>query len=449
MVFNRFYIYIVLQIILIVLVSLAFAYTFIMDYLLITRYSLLLIIILQIILLINYINRVSRNLKRFLDSFKYEHNLPVFSSAGKYSEFKNLYSSFDNIIDQFKQVKIEKEKEYQFLSGAIQHVGIGLIAYDQSGRVLLINKALLDLLKLQHLHTIRNLGDIKNGFPELLLQLRAGQTELIAVMTGAEKLQLSLKASIMKIEENTIRLVSIQDIRSEIEQNEIDAWQKIIRVINHEIMNSLSPVNLLSSTLLRSIEKGAKAVDAAEVDQQIIQNIYTGLLAIKNRSMGLTQFVENYRNAMQLPEPKFAIVHVNDLIQNIHSLFQEELTIKKITLATSVESNDMTIRCDQKMIEQLLINLLKNSIHALVETVKPQIGIIAYLNDDLKIIEVSDNGKGMDADLMENIFIPYFSTRDGGSGIGLSLSKQIMRLHGAEISATSIPDEETIIKLVF
>lgn len=449
MIFNRFNNYILMQIILIVLSSLAFAYTFVLDYMLITRYSLAVIILLQAFILINYINRISRNLTRFFNAFKYEDNKPVFSSPDKQREFSDLYRAFDRVIEQFKEVKIEKEKEYQFFSNALRHIGVGLLGFDENGKVLLINKTLLELFDLHHIANINELSKTDRDIPELLLKMNPDQTGLINIRNKGIFSQLWLKASVMKIEDKIIRLVSFQDIRPEIEQKEIDAWQRIIRVINHEIINSLSPVNLLSSTLLRSLEKGNKLISTHEIDKEIINNIHTGLKAIKGRSQGLTQFVEKYRKAMQLPEPKPEKLNISEMISEIKTLFREEFSSRNIKLKTADIPDDLTIQADRKMIEQVIVNLINNSLQAIEKIPEPEISIYVYEENHRKVIEISDNGKGIPTDNLENIFIPYFSTREGGSGIGLSLSRQIMRMHGGDISVASQNDSVTTFRLTF
>lgn len=449
MVFNRFILYVVFQIVLIVFTSLGFTYTFFVDYMLITRYSLFFLLILQVYILLYYINRISRNLTRFFEAFNFEDHKPVFSTRGKFREFSELHQAFDRIIKQFETIRIEKEKEYQFFFSAIQHVGVGLAGFDDGGKILLANKALLNLFGLERIGSVKELSKFKQDFDEILFAMNPAQTELVSIILGDETLYLSLKASVMKIEERTIRLVSFQDIRPEIEQKEIDAWQRITRIINHEIINSLSPVNLLSSTLLRSIEDGGSIISREQLDRDILENLYTGLKAINLRSQGLTQFVENYRRAMQLPEPSFEVIPVSNMLESIRILFSEELTKRKIDLKTSASIEGMTIYADRKMIEQVIVNLIKNSLDALELITKPIIKISAIIENEKKIIEIADNGKGIPGEILDNIFIPYFSTKEGGSGIGLSLSREVMRLHKGEINVVSYAGEGSKFRMVF
>lgn len=443
MIFRTFYIKVVLQVILIVLTALAIAYTFTVEYMLITRYSLLVLLLLEVIYLVFFINKVNRQIIRFLDSFQYDHNRILFSGNKSNRDSRNLNNLFDKIIERFENIKIEKEKESQFFSSAIQHVATGLIGFNEKGDVLIVNKAFLDLFKIQNINTIEKLESYKNGIVKLLKSLKPNQIELIQLNMEGKQLAISVNASIMRIENELIRLVSFQDISNEIDRKEIEAWQKLIRVINHEIINSLSPVNLLSSTLIRSIEKNKNPVLPSEIDKVKIENIYRGLQAIKNRSQGLTQFVENYRNVMQLPEPKFTSISVRQLFIEIQALFREELSGKKISMKITADPK-LIIYADKKMIEQVIINLIKNSIQALAKAKQPEIRINAYQDKNQIIISIADNGTGITDDIKDNIFIPYFSTKEGGSGIGLSLSRQIMKLHGGNISMHSKPGKETI-----
>lgn len=230
---------------------------------------------------------------------------------------------------------------------------------------------------------------------------------------------------------------------------EINAWQKIIRIINHEIINSLSPVNLLSSTLIKSIEKDNTSISPGEVDEKTMTNLYTGLNAIRNRSQGLTHFVENYRQSMQLPGPKFEQTDIIILLQGIVTLFSKEMADRNINFSFNKPPATLSIKCDKKMIEQVIVNLLKNAMQAVEETLEPKISIRVFRHEQQACIEVSDNGKGIPADLQDHIFIPYFSTRKGGSGIGLSLSRQIMHMHSGTIQLMAGTNLQTTFRLLF
>ena len=436
MVFNRFNINIVLQVILIAFTTSIFIWVSSQEYMLITSYSLVFVWILQIIILIYYVQRINRDLLRFLQSIKYKDTTIKFNK-GKKSSFKKLNDSFAEILEAFSKVRIDKEHEHHFFQTTIQHVGIGLIAFDESGKVELCNKAAYDLFQLKHILNIKSLDKIKNGFSDGLKKLRPNHPELQKIQINNELIQLSINAALLKIRDKEIKLVSFQNIKNEIVQGEMDAWQKLIRIMTHEIMNSVSPITLLSSSLINSLEKNGKQIPLTKLSDKTIKDSLVGLKVIQNRSKGLSGFVEEYRNATQIPTPKFSTFEVKNFFENIKILFSEEIKSKKITFSIHIEPLNLKLIADKTLIEQVLINLVNNAIYFLDGIKSPKIDLIAEETESRNIIKVRDNGPGISPELIEDIFIPFFSTKEKGTGIGLSLSRQIMRLHKGMISVQS------------
>lgn len=448
MIYNRFTLYIIFQLVLILVTALVIAFSFTREYMLITRYSFLFLFMVQGFVLIHFTNRTNRALSRFLGGFSLSKDLSPSFPSQKLRMFGNLNLAFDRIVRQFEAMRREREKESQFLTSALQQVNTGLLAFNESGRVLLANKALFKLFGIMHLGNISELGRVTPGIPDTLDNMQPDEIKLIRMQLRDSSLQLSLRLSIMKQDGNTIRLVSFHDIGSLIDQKEIEAWQKIIRVINHEVINSLSPVNILSSNLLRRIESRCEITAGSGEDSDLPEDLRTGLRAIKHRSQGLTQFVERYRSGMQLPDPKPEKIRLSDMLGNLHTLFREELQNYSIALSIGVKPAALEIHADKKMIEQVIINLIRNSVNALKGISGAQISIRAGRKDDRAVIVVSDNGKGIPEEHLDNIFVPFFSAEKGGSGIGLSLSKQIIRLHNGEITASSPPGKETTFRII-
>lgn len=447
MTFNRFYVSIIVQVILIGITSSVFVWTYSQDYMLITRYSLLLLWVFQIIILIRFINKISRDLKKFLLSIKYKDTSIKFNT-NKRNPFHELHESFTEILGAFRDVRIEKESEYHFFQTSIEHVNVGLLAFNTEGQIKLCNQAARNLLGVRSLVNISSLKKIKTNLPKILNELKPNHPEILTLKNENILSKLSLSATNLKVKDEIIKLISIQNITNELEQGEMDAWQKLIRVITHEILNSVSPITLLSSGLINIFERDGEQIPLNKLEEKNIKDSLTGLRVIQNRSKRLSAFVDDYRSSMQLPAPIFEDIKVNELFESLQILFKEELIQKNIKIEFKCASKDVLI-ADEKLIEQVLINLINNAIHFIKGIEYPEVQIIFSNSENQSKIIVRDNGPGIDAEIIEQIFIPFFSTKEKGSGIGLSLSRQIMRMHNGSISVQSIPSKETTFTLQF
>ncbi|MBA7531065.1 Adaptive-response sensory-kinase SasA [subsurface metagenome] len=326
---------------------------------------------------------------------------------------------------------------------------IGLISFDEKGKVEIYNEAASHLFNKKHVRNIQDLDKVKQGLSDYLSNLKHIQTDLIKLQVKNESIHLSVKAVEFIIERRRIKLVSLQNIRSEIEQGEVDAWQRLIKVLNHEIINSLSPINLLSSTLINYFEQNGKTKPGSTIDDETIHNSIAGLKAIEKRSKGLKRFIESYGSLTQVLEPKYSTFLIPELFRNISALLKDELTKKKIKLITRARPENLHLTADEKLVEQVLINLIQNSVKALEKTYEPKINLFATIQDGRHKIEIADNGAGIPDEILEDIFVPFFSTRKNGTGIGLSISRQIMQLHKGSITVQSQPGVETVFILTF
>lgn len=369
--------------------------------------------------LIWYLHKNNRQVVRFLQSFRVEDGMLRFQRNRKAGAFPGLYKEFDAIIGHFNEVRTEREKEFIFYDQVIQHAATGLVATNHDGKILLYNRAFLELFRIKQAKDISSLDRIKKGISNQLIHMKPGRQEMVRIHYPDEIRQLAVKMADMKSIEQRIRIYSFQDIKTEIEQGEIDAWQKLIRVLNHEIMNSVSPINLLTSSLIGLWEKDGQPKKPEDMDDTAILKSLEGLEVIRKRSKGLTNFVESYRSATRIPEPKFAVFQVLKLFEQIHTLMQEEIEYQNIRLTHDVTPENITLFADEKLIEQVMINLIKNSMNALKETEEPVIRLSALKGDDTVVIYVRDNGRGIAEDIIDQVFTPFFTTREGGSGIGL------------------------------
>jgi two-component system nitrogen regulation sensor histidine kinase NtrY len=416
-----------------------------------TMFILTLVIAYQVYALIQYVEKTNREIARFFSSIKYSDFSQSFKSSIKGTAFEELSGAFSEVMEEFRKTRTEKEEHFRYLQTIVQHVGVGLLAYTDNGNVELINTAAKKLLKVHGLINISELADSSRQLVESLTKIKAGDRILIKVSNNNELSQLSIYAAEFKLRSNHYTLVSISNIQNELEEKEMEAWQNLIRVLTHEIMNSVTPIVSLSSTantLLGNIDQKLKAKNSLSSDE--LEDVTGALNTIEKRSKGLLHFVDDYRNLTRIPAPNFQVVKISSLFERIKKLFSEQLNEKNIICRCTVEPENLEVIADPDLVEQVIINLILNSIKALTAAENPEIKLIGKFDNRGSIImQVIDNGDGIPEDLQEKIFIPFFTTRKEGSGIGLSLSRQIMRAHKGGITVSSIPGKETIFTLKF
>ena len=445
MVYKRFNINVILRIIFIS-ISIFLLFYLIQDT---TFYATIFIIsiaiIAQIYLLIKYIENTNKEISRFFYSIRYSDFTQNFKSKIKGAGFEELNNSFSEVIEEFKKARSEKEENFHYLQIIVQHINIGILAYTLDGNVELINNATKKLLGINSLRNISELNSKSEPLVETLLKMRAGKKALIKIVDNNELIQLSIFAAEFKLRDKYIILVSLNNIQSELEEKEMEAWQNLIRVLTHEIMNSITPIVSLSSTVNNMLENSDN-----KLTEEDIQEFKAAVGTIEKRSKGLIHFVDDYRNLNRVPVPQFQIFKISVLFERIKNLLHEQLSDKNISLVCAVEPESLEIMIDPDLIEQVLINLILNSINAFDGISNPNIKLLGIIDNRGMInIQVTDNGKGIPEDLQEKIFIPFYTTKKEGSGIGLSLSKQIMKAHKGGISVKSQVNSGTTITLKF
>ena len=409
------------------------------------------IIIFQIVYLIHYVDRTNRDLSSFLESIRFSEFTRSFQIEGMGSSFNELNRAFNDVISDFQKVRSEKEEHFHYLQSIVQNIDVAIIAYRKDGTVEMINKAAKQLFQIHSLKNIKGLEQLSPNLVNTLLNISPGENTLVKVQDQDDILQLAIYSTEFKVKEKLIILATINNIQSVLEEQETEAWQKLIRVLTHEIMNSITPIASLSSTLdimLKGITNGGNIREDMNMDT--VTEIQQALQTINKRSTGLLHFVNTYRNLTRIPKPNFKIFPVKDLYKNIYLLMEEELVESKINFVTTIEPDSIRVSADEQLIEQVIINLIRNSIHALENRKDPTIELKAYYNKRGRVtMQVTDNGAGILPEVLDKIFIPFFTTKQSGSGIGLSLSRQILRLHNGTISAHSIPDQETVFTMTF
>jgi nitrogen fixation/metabolism regulation signal transduction histidine kinase len=403
----------------------------------------------QIYSLIRYVTKTNGDLNRFLLSVRHSDFSQSYTNKLKGSGFDELNTAFSEVTKEFQQAKIEKEEHFRFLQTIIDHVGIALIAFNPDGEVELINNAAKKLLKIPRLGNIKDIESISSGLADKLSSISPGDKDLVKFKQGDNLLQLSIYATGFILRQQQLNLVAMQNIQSELEEKEMISWQNLIRVLTHEIMNSITPIASLASTAA-GLLKDDKECKVPEGLNEVITDVGHAVKTIEKRSKGLITFIDNYRKLTRIPKPDFKIVQVKDLFERVESLMAEQFERHSIRFRMQVDPESLTITADPALIEQVLINLCKNSVEAISGVSRPKIKLKAG-TDGLgnPVVKVIDNGKGIAEDVAERIFIPFFTTKPEGSGIGLSLSRQIIRMHKGTIGVTSTPKERTVFKLRF
>jgi nitrogen fixation/metabolism regulation signal transduction histidine kinase len=392
------------------------------------------LIIYQVIALIRFTDKTNRDLQRFLDGIRHEDFSQTFAREGFGKSFDDLRSSFNQIVARFQRARAEKEENFRYLQTVVHHIGTGLIVFDSTGKVHLFNAAAKRLFHLPVLHALKDLARYSTELVKVLAEIRSGQYALVRVPLSDEVIELSIRATEFRMQENNYTLVSLQNIQSELAEKEMDAWQNLIRVLTHEIMNSVTPIASLASTLNEMV----KAVAQQENMYHQQEDLQEGLETIQKRSEGLLRFIEAYRGLTRIPRPEVSEFPICDLLRRIEQLMLPGIQDRDITYTSRVVPDDLQVNADRQLIEQVIINLVKNAIQSLRSTEHPEIEISSRIDTRGRIIiQVTDNGPGIPKENIDKIFVPFFTTKSEGTGIGLSLSRQIMRMHRGGISVQS------------
>ncbi len=419
------------------------------DYL-ISSGILIFLVIIQIIALVRYVERTNRKLTVFLESIRHSDFVSTFSDYGLGKSFDELNTAFNEVINEFKKARAAKEEHFNYLQTVVQHVSIAIIVFRKDGKVDMINNAFKRIFRLNNLRYIHELSEIDKNLSEILLRIKAGDSDLIKVFNEDELLQLAVRATEFRMRGEDFVLVSLQNIHNELEAKEMDSWQKLIRVLTHEIMNSITPIISLSSTV-KDLLIDEESIQLREnIDEDDVESAKSALDTIERRGQSLLNFVQVYRNLTRIPKPNFRYFEVKELLDRVETLLLPKIQDRQIDYICKVIPPQLMLTADADLIEQVLINLIINSIHAVQEVDKPIIRVLATTTASQHVnIIVSDNGYGISPDNLEKIFVPFFTSKKEGSGIGLSLSREIMRLHKGNITVRSKPGAETSFTLHF
>lgn len=422
---------------LIVLIALGFGafYIITQTYFWLVGVWLILFLIIGFWELLRFLEKSRRAFQNFLISLQ-QNDL---SATYQYkTDNTELYEAFELITNEFSKLREQNEANIHFLSVIIEHAGVPLIGYwVKNGKIRLINKAAKELLRKPVLSSIDGLKTFDNALLTTIEQLKSGERQLLKVLINNSLKQLSIQAKELMIGGERLKLIALHDIKAELDEQELESWQKLIRVLTHEIKNSAIPISTLTEVINQMVmDEQGNIKDLSKLDQEDLEDLQIGIKTVEKRSKGLVRFVDAYGQLARVPQPNIKEVSVKNLIEDIAQLLRNDF--KKSGVDLKMALNDHSVKVDPELIEQVIINLLKNAKEALEGTEYPQIIIKAEKVNGQSLISIKDNGPGMSKEVLDNIFVPFYTTKKQGSGIGLSLSKQIIKAHKGDLEVRSI-----------
>lgn len=415
-------------------------------------YAVLALVVFQLAELYNFHQKIYLELDQFSEAIRYRDFSRHYNTKGSTVGLEELRVGFNSINTTFKTISREKETQYQYLQKILELVGTGILSYEaETGDVVWMNETLKTMLLLPYLKNIRALQKRDRHLYQEIISLKNSNSTIVTLQQGSQSsIKVLLSATGFQTEGKRYKLLALQNVNEALDETESRAWQKLLSVMTHEIMNSIAPISSLANTLKNRLQEANASFTDQKAESVLLEDLELGIETIQRRSEGLLKFAETYRNLNKITTLNVKRVYVRDLFESLNTLMEPTLDQKNIGLDIVLKDPGLTVEVDPMLIEQVLINLLVNAIEAVKEREQPLIVLSGYvLNDKKTVIKITDNGTGMAEDLLEQIFVPFFSTKKNGSGIGLSLCKQIMLLHKAQIQAQSVEGEGTAFLLVF
>jgi two-component system, NtrC family, nitrogen regulation sensor histidine kinase NtrY len=407
------------------------------------------IALLQVWEMYRFVVQTNRKLARFLESIRYSDFSSGFTSDNHLGEsFRELNRAIFEVMEAFRTTRTEKEEQAHYLHTVVEHVGTGILSFDHEGRVGLMNATAKRFLQTGQLHSIDELIERKPRVYKALFDLPPGKSAILQIDKDT---QLSVQATELRLRGVHYKLVALQNIKPELQRKELEAWQNLTKVLRHEIMNSMTPIASLTSTLRSIIDEDVVTQEHGYfLSQEAMDDLREGIVTIEGRSQGLIKFIDAYRDYTSIPEPEVSTVQVKSLLEQVGQLLKPVAKAKGVEMTCTVYPPNLRIEADEKLIEQVVINLVKNALEAVDGREGAHISIAGGLDDMLNpVIRVEDNGPGIIREAIERIFIPFFTTKKKGSGIGLALSRQIMQMHNGTLSVSSEPEMRTVFTLRF
>lgn len=453
MVYKRNTLFLVLRllVILVVMMCIPFFTRFIeRDQLIFTYIVIALILVILVLELIRFTNRINRELTAFLQHILNRDFNIRFNVDNTRGASKELYGTFNDVLQTYKEIKIEKEVQFRFLEHIVELIEVGIIVLDLNDKVVLINSAAEALSKVTSPWTWAQVKKRNPAFAEAVKGVKGPQRVLCEFKSAQGTIRLVIHVNRTNMLDEPYSLITLQDIGTVAEDMETGAWIRLMRILNHEIRNSITPISSLTETIMMILQnEDGRKKDLTEISPQNLTDIMISLEALQQRSNNLHQFISDYQQLTKLPAPAPAEIELKPFLEEIHSLFNLEFEKRNIQFKLEMESESQIIRVDRNQLQQVLLNLINNSMEALENINDPQLMIGSFREQEKVVVMISDNGAGIDPEIMDEIFVPFYTTKPRGSGIGLSLARQVLRMHGGNIRITSEKGDGTKVYLDF
>lgn len=400
--------------------------------------------------LILFLNSTNKKIRYFFDAVRNDESNLFFPVTEKNQTLKEIYRSMNNVNEQIQKLKIANRNQEQYFRTLIEHLAIGIITFDRKGYILHSNSSAKKLLGTDILTHVKQFERIDGKLYKALSNINPSERRLVPVTTERGEIQLSLKTASFRSGDDELVILSVQDIKNELDEKEVESWMKLIRILMHEIMNSITPITSLSETLSHFYSVEGEPVMPEKITPKTISTTIQGLNVIKDQGKGLMSFVESYRQLTRIPEPDRQFFKVSDLFNRMQVLYDTGKIHDGIELVFLLSDPELEIFGDQNLISQVLINLVRNALEALGNSKDGKVIISADIDPEQHHeICVTDNGPGIPPENIDEIFVPFYTTRKTGSGIGLSVSRQIMKVHGGNLKVRSVPGRETVFCMSF
>ncbi len=407
-------------------------------------------LILLVFSLITFLNRTNRKIAYFFDAIKNEDFTLRFPEGVTIESFKELNKSLNRVNGLIQEVHVQLQVREQYYQEILKQASIGIMTYNDKGHILFANPTLEQLLDYTPLNHIKQLKQVDENLYRIFKNFKPFERKLFQLTNEREQTQLALKSTHLSLDGQSLLLVVVQDIHKELDEKETESWVRLIRVLTHEIMNTITPIASISDSIIKYYRKGGKITPMAELEESQINNTLKGLEVIKEQGSDLMDFVQSYRSLLHVPEPNKSLVKGKDLLEKINVLMSARLLDGESEFKVFCKPEDLEFYIDEKQIGQVLINLVKNALQSVEYANNGKVHVMAGIDTNgSKYIEILDNGPGISPEMMDEIFVPFFTTKSEGTGIGLSLSKRVMQLHGGNIQVRSIPKKETVFRLTF
>jgi two-component system nitrogen regulation sensor histidine kinase NtrY len=405
------------------------------------------LVVLEGWMVVRFVSRTNRELSRLLDAIRYDDYQQSFALGQLGPTFADLKGAFDEVMTRFRAARLDREAQRRYLEALVEHVPVAIIAVHDDSTVELLNSAARRLLNASTSMTTAALDAYGAVFQRDVAQSKSGERTLTRMTSDGVQRQLVLSSTQLTVTGTPVRLVTLQDIQSELDWNELSAWQDMARILSHEIMNSLTPIASLARTADEMVDELAKRVDQGD---ELVVDIHSAIQTLARRSESLMRFVKSYRQFTQMPPPSLKPVALREYVMRLEKLFLTEWAGRGIELHVAPPANGLTVLADDGLLDQAVINLLRNAADAAASNARPHVWLDARLSDRGRpVIEIGDNGPGVDEKLGDKIFLPFFTTKPEGSGIGLALARQVMLVHKGAITATARPGGGALFRLTF